>query len=86
MLFVATTLPPFAWGMDCGGTSVAELVIEDKEVVEDEVYAVEPESCEERELWLIVCPRPGRPLVLLMLPPALLEENTGAVFVLARGP
>jgi hypothetical protein len=72
--------------MDCDGTSVAELVIEDKEVVEDDVNAVEPESCEERELWLIVCERPGRPLVLLMLPPALLVVNTGAVFVLARGP
>lgn len=84
ILFVATTGPPFA--IDCGATSVAELVIEDKEVVEDDVYAVEPESCEERELWLIVCAKPGRPLLLLMLPPALLVENTGAVFVLARGP
>jgi hypothetical protein len=86
ILFVATTGPPFGCAIDCGATSVAELVIEDKEVVDDEVNAVEPDSCDERELWLIVCPKPGRPLVLLMLPPALLDENTGAVLVLARGP
>jgi hypothetical protein len=65
---------------------VAELVIEDK-VDDEEVYAVEPESWEERELWLMVWLKPGMPpVVLLMLPPALLVENTGAVFVLARGP
>jgi hypothetical protein len=54
ILFVATTVPPFCCGIDCGGTSVAELVIEDKEVDDEDVYEVEPESCEERELWLIV--------------------------------
>jgi hypothetical protein len=77
ILFVATTDPPFAVG---GGTSVAELVIEDSEVEEEDVYAVEPDSCEERELWLMVWLNPGPAL------PAVLVGNTGAVFVLARGP
>jgi hypothetical protein len=59
---------------------VAELDKDDKEVVDDEVvYAVEPESWDDRELWLIVWLNPG-PL------PALLVEKTGAVFVLERGP
>ena len=60
--------------------SVAELDKDDKEVVDDEVvYAVEPESWEDLELWLIVWLNPG-PL------PALLVEKTGVVFVLERGP
>lgn len=54
--------------------------MDDNEVDEDEVKAVEPESCEDREVWLMVWLRVGRPL------PALLEEKTGAVLVLARGP
>jgi hypothetical protein len=54
--------------------------MDDKEVVDDEeVYAVEPESWEDRELWLIVWVNP-EPL------PTLLVEKTGAVFVLERGP
>lgn len=48
MLFVATTFPVV------GGTRVAELVIDDNEVDEEEVKAVEPDSCEEREVWLMV--------------------------------
>ena len=40
--------------MDCGGTSVAELDMDESEAEDDDVYAVEPESCDERELWLIV--------------------------------
>ena len=75
ILFVAWTGPPFT-----AGTSVAELVIDDNEVDEDEVYAVEPDSCEDRALWLMVWLNP------VGLFPALLVENTGAVFVLARGP
>ena len=59
---------------------MAELDKDDKEVVDDEVvYAVEPESWEDRKLWLIVWLNAG-PL------PALLVEKTGAVFVLERGP
>jgi hypothetical protein len=74
MLFVATTGPPFV-GIGVGGTRVAELVIEDKDVVDEELKAVEPDSCDDRELWLIV-----------WLKPALLVWKTGAVFVLERGP
>ena len=37
ILFVAATGPPFGCDIDCGATSVAELVIEDKEVVEEDV-------------------------------------------------
>lgn len=33
---------------------VAELVMEDSEVEEEELKAVEPEIWEEREVWLIV--------------------------------
>ena len=54
MLFVAWTGPPFGIAMDCGGTSVAELDMDESEAEDDDVYAVEPESCDERELWLIV--------------------------------
>ena len=75
ILFVAWTVPPVI-----AGTSVAELVIDDKDVEEDDVYAVEPDSWEDRELWLIVWLNPGR------LFPALLVENAGATFVLGRGP
>jgi len=75
MLFVATTGPPFV-----GGTSVAELVIEDSDVEEEDVYAVEPDSWEDLEFWFIVW------LGLGTLLPALLVENTGAVFVLESGP
>jgi hypothetical protein len=82
ILFVATTGPPFGVAIGGGGTSVAELVMEEREVDEDEVYAVVPESCDERELWLIVWLRLDRPLLLLTL----FVENIGAVFVLARGP
>jgi hypothetical protein len=76
-LFVAITFPPFAI---CGATRVAELVIDDKEVEEEEVNAVDPDSWEDRELWLIVWFKLEPPLA------ALLVENTGAVFVLERGP
>jgi hypothetical protein len=82
ILFVATTGPPFGGAIDCGGTSVPELVMEESEVDEDDVYAVEPESCDERELWLIAWFKPVRPLLLA----ALFVEKIGAVFVLARGP
>lgn len=74
MLFVATTEPPVG-----GGTMVAELAREDSDVEEDEVKAVEPESCEDLELWLMVWLSPEIPLALLV-------ENAGAVFVLERGP
>ncbi len=53
MLFVATTGPPFE-GIGVGGTSVAELVIDDRDVEDEELNAVEPDSCDDRELWLIV--------------------------------
>jgi hypothetical protein len=56
--------------------------MEESEVDEDDVYAVEPESCDERELWLIAWFKPVRPLLLA----ALFVEKIGAVFVLARGP
>lgn len=45
MLFVATTDPLFI-----GGTNVAELEIEDIDVADAEENAVDPESCEVREL------------------------------------
>ena len=60
---------------------MAELDMEDSEAEDDDVYAVEPESCDDRELWLIVWLSPGPERL-----PALLPENTGAVFVLERGP
>jgi hypothetical protein len=58
MLFVATTGPPFCAIGVCG-TSVAELVMEEREVDEEDAYAVDPDSCEDRELWLIVWLRVG---------------------------
>ncbi len=51
--------------------------MEDSDVVEDEVKAVEPESCELLEVWLMVWFRPAL---------ALLDEKIGAVLVLERGP
>lgn len=75
ILFVATTDPPLA-----GATRVAELVMEESEVEDDEAYAVEPEIWEDREAWLMVWLRPGRPAVVLLV------GNTGAVFVLVSGP
>jgi hypothetical protein len=39
---------------------VAELVIEDIEVVDEDEKAVEPDSWEDREVWLIVWPKSGR--------------------------
>lgn len=78
MLLVATTLPLFC-AICGGGTRVAELVIEDSEVVDEEANAVDPEIWEDRELWLIVCPNPGSPV------PALLVPKTGAVLVRERG-
>lgn len=81
MLFVATTGPPFcACAIGVGGTSVAELVMEDREVEDEDAYAVDPESWEDRELWLMVWLRVGYG------PPALRELNTGAVFVRERDP
>lgn len=69
MLFVAMTLP-----FETGGTRVAELVMDDSEVEEEELKVVEPDSWEDLLIvWL---------LKLLML----LVEKTGAVFVLERGP
>lgn len=50
MLFVAITLPPFTGIGAAGGTRVAELVIEDSEVVDDDVNAVEPDNWDDREL------------------------------------
>jgi hypothetical protein len=75
ILFVATTVPPFA-----GGTRVAELVMEESEVDEEDAYAVDPDTWDDREAWLIVWLNPGR-LVFVFL-----VGNTGAVFVLVRGP
>jgi hypothetical protein len=54
--------------------------MEEREVDEEEVYAVEPDSCEDLEAWLIVWLNPGRPAL-----PTLLAEKTGAVFVLVSG-
>lgn len=76
ILFVAWTGPLFG---TIFGTSVVELVIDEREVEDDEVYAADPDSCEDLEAWLIVWFNPGRP-VLPTLP-----EKTGAVFVLVRG-
>jgi hypothetical protein len=80
ILFVATTLPLLGAAICEGGTRVAELVIDESEVVDDEVNAVDPDSWDDRELWLIVCPKPGSPV------PALLVPKTGAVLVRERGP
>lgn len=77
MLFVACTGPPFT-----GGTIVADELKEDTEADDDDVKAVEPESCEEREFWLLmvlmVWLNPGRPFAVPLV------WNTGAVFVRAR--
>lgn len=62
---------------------VVELVIEDREVVEEDVKVVDGADIwedRELELWLIVWLRPESPLA------ALLAVKTGAVFVLERGP
>ncbi len=59
---------------------MAELVIDDREVDEEDVKAVDPDNWDDRELWLMVWLNPGRPL------PALRVWKTGAVFVLERGP
>jgi hypothetical protein len=75
ILFVATTAPPFA-----GATRVAELVMEDNDVVDEDAYAVEPDIWEDRDAWLMVWLRPGRPEFALRV------GNTGAVFVLVSGP
>jgi hypothetical protein len=74
ILFVACTGPPF-------GTSVAELVIEEREVEDEFVYAVEPEIWLLLDAWLMVWAKPGRL-------PAPFERvlKIGAVFVLERGP
>ena len=70
ILFVAWTGPPF-------GTRVAELVIDDREVEEELVYAVDPLICELLDIvWL-------KPLTPLETP---LVLKTGAVFVLESGP
>lgn len=39
---------------------MAELVIEDTEVVDEDEKAVEPDSWEDREVWLIVWLKSGR--------------------------
>lgn len=57
ILFVAITGPLLSMFMF--GTRVVELPMEESEVVDEEVKAVEPESCDDREAWLIVWPRPG---------------------------
>ena len=73
ILFVACTGPPLVWG----GTRVAELVMDEREVEEEFVYAVEPLICELLDIvWL-------KPLALVEAP---LVLNTGAVFVLESGP
>lgn len=59
ILSVATTGPPFVGIGVCCGTRVAELVIDDKDVDDEEVKAVDPDSCEDRELWLIVWLKPA---------------------------
>ena len=72
ILFVAWTGPPFDWV----GMRVAELVMDEREVEEEFVYAVEPLICELLEIvWL-------KPLTLLE---AALALKTGAVFVLESG-
>lgn len=53
ILSVATTEPLFM-DIGVGGTKVVELVIDDKEVEDEDVKAVEPDNCEDLELWLIV--------------------------------
>jgi hypothetical protein len=80
MLFVATTWALCTLIAKGAGTSVAELEREFNDVVEELVKAVELESCDERVVWLIVWLKPET------LPSALLFGNTGAVFVLKRGP
>ena len=68
ILFVAITFP-----FETGGTRVAELVMDESEVEDEEVKAVEPDSWEDLLMvWLKVG--------------MLLVEKTGAVFVLERGP
>lgn len=62
ILFVATTGPPFA-----GATRVAELVMEESDVEEEDAYAVEPDIWEDREAWLMVWLRPGRPVVVFLV-------------------
>jgi hypothetical protein len=42
ILFVAWTGPPFT----CGGTRVAKLVMDERDVEEELVYAVDPLICE----------------------------------------
>lgn len=54
ILLVAITFPPCTGIASGAGTSVAEVDREFKEVVEEVVKAVEPVSCDDRELWLIV--------------------------------
>lgn len=49
ILFVATTDPLVG-----GGSMVAELARDERDVDEEEVNAVEPESWDDLELWLIV--------------------------------
>lgn len=72
MLFVGTTDALFG-----EATRVAELVIEDKEVDEEDAYTVEPDDC---EAWLTVWLRLGR---LVFAP---IAGKTGVVFVLVSGP
>ena len=78
ILFVACTGPPLVDGIG-GGTKVAELVIEEREVEEELVYVV-PDIWLLREACDIVCESPGRLAPLGRLPKA------GAVFVRAKGP
>lgn len=52
------------------GTRVAELVIEDSDVDEEELNVVEPDNCEDREVWLFILVKPGRFAAVLAKPPA----------------
>jgi len=55
MLFVAITFPLFCAICGGDGTNVVELVSEERDVVDEEVNAVDPDSCEDRELpWVMV--------------------------------
>jgi hypothetical protein len=79
ILFVATTAPPLA-----GGIRVDELVIEEREVEDEDVYAVDPDIWEDLEAWLIVCRKPVGGVVLVL--PDTVVVKTGAVFVRVSGP
>lgn len=82
ILFVAVTwlLLTLEVAIEGRGTRVAELVMDERDVDEDDVKVVEPDSWDERELWLMAWLNADSPLAVLLV------LKTGAVFVRARGP